>query len=333
MDLASPARHLPIAVVIPAHNAEPFLDETLESVWAQSAPPSEVIVVDDGSTDRTAAIARRHRVIVLTQPNIGPSEARNAGIRHTAQPWIALLDADDVWSPDKLETQWQAIKASPDVGAVFSDFIEFDAVGSEGTPYFSAKPHYWAVKRTELAPGIMLCDRESLAQQALQGNFFAPSTLVVRRSLLIQVGLFDPGVWGREDIDCILRLLTVCPMAVVERPLMRSRLHLTNLTQDHYRMAQAGIALAQRVIQNPTRYPTGAVEKYRQQWPVWELNAGRFAEERGDLGGARRHYLASWRLGGGLTALGSAILSWFPAPVRAAARTLRHRLLPAAGRT
>jgi glycosyltransferase involved in cell wall biosynthesis len=333
MDLVSTARPVPIAVVIPAHNAEPFLDETLESVRAQSVPPSEVIVVDDGSTDRTAAIARRHRVIVLTQRNIGPSEARNAAIRHTAQPWIALLDADDVWRPDKLETQWQAIQACPDVGAVFSDFMEFDAAGSEGTSYFSLKPHYWAVKRTEVAPGVMLCDRESLAQQALQGNFFAPSTLVVRRSLLLQVGLFDPGVWGREDIDCILRLLTVCSMAVVERALMRSRLHLTNLTQDHYRMAQAGIALAQRVIQNPTRYPPGAVEKYRKQWPVWELNAGRFAEDRGDLGGARRHYLASWWLGGGLTALGSAILSWFPAPVRGAARALRHRLLPAGGRT
>ena len=329
----SPVQHLPVAVVIPAYNAERFLDEAVGSALAQTAPPSEVIVVDDGSTDRTVEVARRHRVIVLTQRNIGPSEARNAGIRHTAQPWIALLDADDVWSPDKLETQWQAIQASPDVGAVFSDFIEFDAARSGGTPYFSLKPHYWAVKRTEVAPGVMLCDRESLARQVLQGNFFAPSTLVVRRSLLLQVGLFDPGIWGREDIDCFLRLLTVCAMAVVERPLMRSRLHLANLTQDHYRMAQAGITLAQRVIQNPTRYPTGAVEKYRQQWPVWELNAGRFAEERGDLGSARRHYLASWRLGGGLTALGSAILSWFPAHVRRAARTLRHRLLPAGGRT
>ncbi len=324
---------VPVAVIIPAYNAESFLDETLESVRAQTAPPSEIIVVDDGSTDRTAEVARRHRATVLSQPNVGPSAARNAAIRHTEQPWVAFLDADDVWEPDKLAVQWQAVQICPEAGAVFSDFVEFDAKGPVGAPYFSRKPHYWAVKRTEIAPGVMVCDRDSLGQHALEGNFFAPSTLLVRRSLLLQIGLFDPGVWGREDIDCILRLLTVCPMAVVERPLMRSRLHLTNLTQDHYRMAQAGIALAQRVIQNPTRYPAGAVEKYRKQWPVWELNAGRFAEDRGDLGGARRHYMASWRLGGGFTALGSAVLSWFPTPVRGATRALRHRLLPAGGRT
>jgi glycosyltransferase involved in cell wall biosynthesis len=324
---------VPVAVIIPAYNAERFLDEALESIWAQTMPPSEVIVVDDGSTDRTVEVARRHPVTLLTQRNIGPSEARNAAIRHTAQPWIALLDADDVWEPDKLAVQWQAVQVCPEAGAVFSDFIEFDAKGPVGPPYFSRKAHYWAVKRTEVTPGVMVCDRESLGQHTLEGNFFAPSTLLLSRSLLLQIGLFDPRVWGREDIDCILRLLTVSTMAVVERPLMWSRLHQTNLTQDHYRMALAGIALAQRVLENPAKYPPGAVERYRQEWPRWELNAGRFAEERGDVGRARQHYLESWRLGGGLTPLGSAILSRLPTKVRAAARALRHRLLPQRGRT
>src|SRR5260370_30988010 len=117
----------------------------------------------------------------------------------------------------------------------------------------------------------MVCDRDSLGQHALEGNFFAPSTLLVRRSLLLQIGLFDPGVWGREDIDCILRLLTVCPLAVVERPLMLSPLHPTNLTQDHSRMAPAVIALAPRVIQTPTRYPAAAPDQYLQPSPVREL--------------------------------------------------------------
>src|SRR5713226_5813779 len=116
---------LPVAVVVPAHNAEDFLDETLESVWAQTTPPSEVIVVDDGSTDRTADIAQRHRVTLLSQGNRGPSAARNTAIRATTQPWIAFLDADDVWEPEKLEAQWQAVQACPEAGAVFCDFIEF----------------------------------------------------------------------------------------------------------------------------------------------------------------------------------------------------------------
>ncbi len=113
--------NLPIAVVVPAYNAERFLNETLESIWAQSAQPSEVIVVDDGSTDRTLEIARHHPVTLMRQPNLGPSEARNVAICHTAQPWIAFLDADDVWAADKLEVQWMAVQVYPEAGAVFSD--------------------------------------------------------------------------------------------------------------------------------------------------------------------------------------------------------------------
>jgi glycosyltransferase involved in cell wall biosynthesis len=92
-----------VAVVIPAYNAGQFIGEALDSVSAQTARPSEVIVVDDGSTDRTAAVARSRGVTLLTQPNRGVAAARNLAIRATGQHWIAFLDADDVWEPGKLE--------------------------------------------------------------------------------------------------------------------------------------------------------------------------------------------------------------------------------------
>jgi glycosyltransferase involved in cell wall biosynthesis len=321
-------RPLPVAVVIPAYNAELFLNEALESVRAQTAPPSEVIVVDDGSSDRTLEIARRPGVTLLRQNHAGPSEARNVAIRATAQPWIAFLDADDVWNPDKLEAQWDASQACPEVGVVFSDFTEFDATGSIGPTVLSQKAHYPSVKRTEIAPGVMRCDTASLGQQVIKGNFLAPSTLLVRRDLLLQIGLFDPKVWGREDTDCVLRLLVLSPAAVVERSLMGCRLHESNLTRDRYRIAVAGIELAKRVKANPDRYPPGADAAYQRELPRCHLNAGRFAEERGDIRCARRHYLQSWRAGGGIVAAGSAVLSFLPAPVRRVARVIRHRVLP-----
>ena len=321
---------LPVAVVIPAHNAAAFLDEALDSVRRQTSPPGEIIVVDDESTDRTAEVARHHdQVTVLSQRHRGPSAARNAAIRATAQPWIAFLDADDVWEPEKLEAQWQAAQACPAVGAVFCDFLEFDASGIIVDSYLSGKPSYAGTKRTEVAPGVMVCDLKSLGEQMIEGSFVAPSTLLVRRDLLLQVGLFDPRVWGREDTDCVLRLSAICSMAVVERPLVRSRVHAGNLTQDDYRMAMAGIVLTERILADPAKYPPGAAARYRQRWPTWELNAGRFAEERGELRQARQHYVHAWRLGGGVTPLGSAVLSCLPAPVRRVARALRHRLLPA----
>src|SRR5258705_11929360 len=103
---AEPMAPLPISVVIPAYNASAYLAEALESVRGQTAQPTEVIVVDDGSTDATAAIARAGGATVLSQPNMGISAARNAGIRAATQPWVAFLAADDLWEADKLPAQW-----------------------------------------------------------------------------------------------------------------------------------------------------------------------------------------------------------------------------------
>jgi glycosyltransferase involved in cell wall biosynthesis len=109
---------LPIAVVIPAHNAERFLKEALESIRVQTVRPAEVILVNDGSVDGTAAIGLAHQVTVISQPHMGHAAARNTGIRATSQPWIAFLDADDVWEADKLEAQWVAVRTCSDVGIV-----------------------------------------------------------------------------------------------------------------------------------------------------------------------------------------------------------------------
>ncbi len=319
-------RLLPVAVVIPAYNAQRFIEEALESVRAQTAEPAEVIVVDDGSTDRTAAIARASGATVLAQPNMGVAAARNTAIRSTVQPWVAFLDADDVWEPQKLEAQWAAIQACPDVGAVFTDFIEFNVEGSLGGTFFSRKAHYWAMKRVAVAPGVLDCDAESLRRQFLEGNFIAPSTMLVRRDLLLQIGLFDTTLSHLEDRDCWLRLLAVSTMAVVERPLMRSRIHESNLTHDKFRMNVAGILLTERILANPTKYPPGTAEQYRKERPLWHLDAGRFAEEDGNLQRARQYYLQAWRFGGGLLPFALAVLSYFPAPVRCVVRAVRHRL-------
>lgn len=313
---------LPVAVVIPAYNAQRFIEEAVESVRAQTAPAAEIIVVDDGSTDRTAAIARATGATVCSQPNQGPGAARNTAIRSTCQPWIAFLDADDVWAPQKLEAQWVAVRASPDVGAVFTDFMEFNAEGSLGGTFFSQKAHYWGIKRTAVAPGVLVCDAESLRQQFLEGNFIAPSTMLVRRDLLLQIGLFDTALSHMEDRDCWLRLLAVSTMAVVERPLVRTRIHESNLTHDKFRTSVAGILLTERILANPMKYPPGTAERYRKDRHLWHLGAGRFAEEHGNLKQARQYYLQAWRFGGGLRPFALAVLSYLSAPVRRVVRAV-----------
>ncbi|MDQ3806198.1 MAG: glycosyltransferase family 2 protein, partial [Acidobacteriota bacterium] len=108
----------PISVIIPAYNAERFIAQTIESVHAQTLPVAEVIVVDDGSSDRTAEVARALRARVISQPNRGLSAARNAGLKAATQPWVALLDADDLWARSKIEHQWDAVRRCPAAGVV-----------------------------------------------------------------------------------------------------------------------------------------------------------------------------------------------------------------------
>jgi glycosyltransferase involved in cell wall biosynthesis len=110
-----------ISVVIPAFNAADVIGETLDSVQRQTLPPHEVIVVDDGSLDGTASVARAHplKPIVLAQPNKGAASALNAGVRAAAGDAIAFLDADDLWSPEKLEVQAAALAEDGADHAVF----------------------------------------------------------------------------------------------------------------------------------------------------------------------------------------------------------------------
>jgi glycosyltransferase involved in cell wall biosynthesis len=100
---------VPVSVVIPALNAERFIGQAIESVHAQTLKGSEIIVVDNGCTDRTAQIATEMGANVVVEWQRGLSRARNAGIRESTQEWIALLDSDDLWDAEKMERQWLAI--------------------------------------------------------------------------------------------------------------------------------------------------------------------------------------------------------------------------------
>jgi len=120
------------SVVIPAFNAAATLGEAIRSILAQTAPPDAIIIADDGSTDETAAVAMAFGppVTVVRQPNQGPGAATTAGFRQVMTPYVATLDADDVWLPRKMEVQSQRFAADPDLVGVFSlarQFAEHEA--------------------------------------------------------------------------------------------------------------------------------------------------------------------------------------------------------------
>ncbi|MFI5397410.1 MAG: glycosyltransferase family 2 protein [Candidatus Binatia bacterium] len=328
MDAPSTPSRLPISVIIPAYNAADFLSDAIGSAIHQTRPPAEIIVVDDGSTDDTALIAAKFGVRLLRQPKRGPSAARNAAIRVASQEWIAFLDADDMWEPTKLEHQWSCLYSDPELGVVCTDASEFDASGLLRPSFFAKLGHYHRIERHQLAPHLVSFEATSLQFHFNHGNFLLTPTVLVRRALLIEVGLFDETLTHCEDRELWLRLLPRTRAGVVELPLMRRRLHSSSTSCDLAKMARGIAGVADRVLAAPQKYPPAAYEYYRRERSNIYLNAGRFAEEYGDIAAARSFYFRSWQYGANARSFCLTVYSCLPAVLR---RQIRKALLRARG--
>jgi len=117
-----------VSVVIPVHNGALFVGEALDSVFAQTYRPLDVIVVDDGSDDDTTAVVERYgpRARLIRQTRAGPAEARNTGVAAATGAYLAFLDADDLWPPGKLAAQVAVLEEHPDIDLVFGLAVQFD---------------------------------------------------------------------------------------------------------------------------------------------------------------------------------------------------------------
>lgn len=183
-----------------------YLGDALESVFAQTQPPADVIVVDDGSTDDTRTLIARFgdRVRHIQQPHRGASAARNAGIQASSSKFVALLDADDVWTPDKLATQIPLLENDPTVGLVCSDFAIQHADGRHTASYFASHP--WG--DGDVFEGVF------------SGWSVATPTVVIRRSAAPE---FDESLQVGEDLHLYLRIASVWNVVAVPRVLCTVR--------------------------------------------------------------------------------------------------------------
>jgi GT2 family glycosyltransferase len=203
-----------IAVVMPAYNAAQWIDETLESVLAQTRPADEVIVVDDGSTDDTAARARAHGVTVLVQSNGGPPAAYNAGFDAVQSDYAAMCPADDLWHPNKLEWQAQALAENPSIDVLFGKARYFGL--NEGD-----HPH-------PERPGVQ--ERGAFLRAMYAADLIPAPTAVVRLALHRKLGRFDESL-PSEDYEFWLRALRAgATFAYDERVLVRLRQHGGNVS-------------------------------------------------------------------------------------------------------
>lgn len=242
-----------VSVAIAAYNAGPVLTATLESVLAQTYPRLEVIVVDDGSTDGTAAILEgyRGRVTVIRQENGGIAKARNVGMAHAKGELVAWMDQDDLCRPERIALQAAALRMHPEALLCSSDFTAFDARGpvsaSHGATYYSAigqepgqlgslYPHEETL-RVPADPALGVAREESFtihhgsAYPALAyGNFVHPPTVMFRRQAAAANGGLDEGLRYTCDWEWMVRLARSGPFLHIARPLLDYRLSATQIS-------------------------------------------------------------------------------------------------------
>lgn len=208
------SRTAPVTVVIPAWQAGEFLAATLESLRTQTTPPEAVVVVDDGSTDATARIAVEGGATLLRQDQRGPGAARNRGVAHAKSEFVAFLDADDWYAPDKLE---RSVEALQHVGAAC---LATDAWVVRGGRIEGRK------NRHRHVPSVLTTER------LLKGSPVICSSVVARRSAVLEVGGFDehPDLIATEDFDLWLRMSEREPVAYLGEPLTFYRVHQGSLS-------------------------------------------------------------------------------------------------------
>lgn len=195
-----------VSVIVPTYNYGRFLAETLDSVFRQTVPAHEVIVVDDGSTDDTPAVAARYgeRVVYLRQPNRGVAAARNAGVDRATGDWLAFLDADDLWEPDFLARVRPECTREPRPVIVFTDFRTFGAAERVNRP--SERFARWDPAAHVLVPYVSVM----------------PSAAVVDRT---RAARFPVGARVNEDAVFFNDTAARGPVRCVPEVLMRYRKH------------------------------------------------------------------------------------------------------------
>lgn len=208
-----------VSVVIPTYNRAYILRDAINSALEQRSANTEVIVVDDGSTDDTADLVAgyKERVTYLCQTNQGAGVARSLGVRNARGAYIAFLDSDDVWVSHKVKTELEMFEAFPEAGAIASDadswfenkLVETSWLSAKQGAPILAEPHFFSLDRPIW----------------MQGSLFATSSLTIRRSCLEKLGdpLFDPRLRFFEDWDLEIRLLRTSRILIVPKVLASIR--------------------------------------------------------------------------------------------------------------
>jgi glycosyltransferase involved in cell wall biosynthesis len=319
---------MPFSVIIPAYNRATLLPATLDAVLSQVPAPAEVIVVDDGSTDETAAVAAGYAahpassVRVVTIRNSGDLAARNAGLRAAGADRVAFCDSDDVWRPGFLAAMESLWQAEPNLGAAWGDFVVVrDDVWSARSKFADAPPGFWDGLRP-VGPDAGVFDFPIVARLLAFQPLF-PSCMVADRRFLLSLGGWDEGVGRTLGSDFATALLLAeHPVGIVQKPLVGIRKHAGNFSADVQAMNLGDAFILDNVLsRRPSLAPLA--EDIRASIVRRRTQALDTAFARGDFKAVRRIAAMLGRVSGKTRI--KQMVAGLPEPVRSAVAGMLER--------
>lgn len=266
-----------VSVVIPLYNAQSYIAAALDSILNQTYSDLEVVVVDDGSTDDGAAIARDYdeRVRLIKQTNQGAAAARNNGIKHAKGKWIAFLDADDTWEPYKLEEQVKGLSGNK-----------------------------WSYCDSTFVGGINSGKRDSelnnkpsgeVFDKLVKTNFIGTSGVLIEKVVLDEVGGFDSELRSIQDWDLWLRVAAKYPISYLKRPGFNYRVHASSTSRgarktlpNHLKVIERSVKLSTNLINHAQILKEAKANSY--------TTCSYIAEEEKDFKFALHCAAEAWRL-------------------------------------
>nr|BAP91647.1 glycosyl transferase family 2 [Phormidium sp. KS] len=225
----------PISVIIPAYNSERTIQATIESVLQQTFSDFELIIVDDGSTDKTLEIVssfKDARIKVFSYSNAGGAVSRNRGFSHSSGEFIAFLDADDLWTPDKLELQLKALQDNPEAAVAYSWLDAIDEAGK-----FLREGNHRMENGNIFAKLFLIPFVES------------GSNPLIRRQAFIDVGGFDESLTASQDYDLYLRLAARYNFVVVPSAQVLYRISSNSMSANVRRQEATSLFVRERAFQ------------------------------------------------------------------------------------
>ena len=246
-----------VGVVIPTFNRAKLLEQTLASVLSQSHLPAQVIVVDDGSTDDTEAVATCHGSLVRYHriDNSGQARARNVGVFLLTTPWLAFCDDDDLWRPGYLSNCARLYSLEPQIEYAFCNFVHIKSGTWETVTKFDAAPQgFWDITKRDSGMLAWIFGKPLYAKIVRFQPIFAGSAVTLSRKFFERVGRFDERFARTvsEDLEFTLRCVQETPIGCLREPLVGIRKHDSNFSGDELKNLPGSIAIFQHALRHHT---------------------------------------------------------------------------------